>query len=275
MLQFNIDQNRCTCCGQCAVDCPLNVITLDEGFPRIRPNRDTACIKCQHCLAICPTAALSILGHSPETSRPTLGTFPNADQLEQLIKGRRSVRHYKPDNLPATLIQRLVDVACHAPTGVNRQQVQFSIIDDRQALVQFREHTYLKLQELITAGKLPKKRKRFELFTSLWFDSGIDVLFRNAPHLVVTSAPETCPTPHQDSLIALSYFELYAQSLDIGTIWNGLVTWTIDELVPELQHRLKIPPDNTLGYVMGFGAPAVNYHRTVEQRTANLVRVTG
>lgn len=272
MLQFLIEKEKCTQCGLCAKDCPVKVINMDAGYPEIAAEKAGGCIKCQHCLAICPTAALSILGRMPEESQLLQGNFPDPDQLETLIKGRRSVRSYRDENLDPVLLQRLLDVAWQAPTGVNARGVQFHVIDDKQALATFREETYAGLARLVESGQLPGHRAVFANFVRLWQEKGIDVLFRGAPHLLVASASRNCPTPREDCLIALSCFELFAQSLNVGTVWNGLVKWAIDELVPEMTSRLAVPEDHLLGYVMSFGSPAITYRRTVEHGAAAVNR---
>jgi len=79
-------------------------------------------------------------------------------------------------------------------------------------------------------------------------------------------------SPMPDCLIALSYFELFAQANGVGTVWNGLAKWAINDLVPEARHLLGIPDDHLTGYVMAFGKPAVHYHRTVQHGPAVINR---
>lgn len=106
-----------------------------------------------------------------------------------------------------------------------------------------------------------------------WKKSATDILFRGAPHLLVVSSLKESASPMQDCIIALSTFELYAQSRGVGTIWNGLATLTISELVPSLKQRLGIPENHKIGYVMGFGYPAVRYERSVDRGKPNVNRV--
>ena len=72
------------------------------------------------------------------------------------------------------------------------------------------------LYEVITRlardGKLPERFERFLNFIKLWEEKGIDTIFRGAPHLLIATAPVELPTPLADCLIALSYFELFAQA---------------------------------------------------------------
>lgn len=272
MLKFEVRQEKCIQCGLCAKDCPVNIIDLETGYPRIEADKEQTCIKCQHCLAICPTAALSILGKRPEQSQPINGQLPDPGQMEILIKGRRSVRHYQDENLDPALIKRLLDVAWQAPTGVNMRQVHFSVIDDKENLAVFRDEVYQGLAELIESGQLPGDKAFFAGFVRVWKEKKVDVLFRGAPHLVVASAPKGGPSPFPDCIIALAYFDLFAQSLGIGTVWNGLVKWAINDLVPVLRSRLNIPQDHLVGYAMAFGKPAVRYPRTIDKGSAKVVR---
>ncbi len=271
MLQFVIDENLCIQCGLCATDCPVKIISLDSGYPAVAEEKQERCMQCQHCLAICPKGALSILGNRPADSLPLKGNLPAPEQLETLIRGRRTVRQYRDENLEADLISKLLNVARHAPTGVNMDKVRFHVIDNKEALAVFRNEVYAALADFIAAGKLPEHRSRFADISNAWQDKGIDVLFRGAPHLLVTSVPRNCACPVPDCLIAMSYFELYAQSMGVGTVWNGLMKWTLDELLPSLQARLGIPEDHLLGYVMAFGKPAIRYRRTVDRGAADVV----
>lgn len=272
MLKFEVRQEKCTRCGLCAKDCPVKIIDLKTGYPRIEEDKERTCIKCQHCLAICPTAAVSILGKKPEQSQSIKGRLPDPGQMEILIKGRRSFRQYRDENLDPALIQRMLDVAWQAPTGVNMRQVHFSVIDDKQNLAVFREEVYAGLAELVDSGRLPEDKAFFAGYVRVWQEKGVDVLFRGAPHLVVATAPKGGPTPRPDCVIALAYFELFAQTLEIGTVWNGLVKWTIDDLVPALRSRLNIPQDHLVGYAMSFGKPAIEYPRTINKGSAKVIR---
>lgn len=245
---------------------------MDEGAPAIADGKAEMCYGCQHCMAVCPQGALSVSGHDPARSLPLAGYLPTSEQMETLIKGRRSVRRYREENLEPELIQRLLETAWHAPSGVNARKVRFTVIDDRKKLAALREGVMTALGELHRAGALKGNMEFFARFVSLWEDKRVDVIFRGAPHLVVASAPKQSPTPVPDCFIALSYLELFAQSLGVGTLWCGLAKWALEDLVPEAAKPLGIPDDHVLGYVMLFGKPAVKYARTVQHGPADIVR---
>jgi nitroreductase/NAD-dependent dihydropyrimidine dehydrogenase PreA subunit len=274
MIKFTVDEHKCTLCGQCAADCPARIIAIvGDKLPCIARENEASCYQCQHCLAICPTGAVSILGRKPIDSRPLAGGYPDPDKLETLIKGRRSVRRYKDENLDPELLQRLLDVAWHAPTGKNSRQVRFTVVDDKETLARLRSEVIAGLARLVREQSFPKGLEFFADFVKMWEEQGVDVIFRGAPHLLITSVPKNVASPLPDGMIALAYFELFAQSNGVGTVWNGLAKWAINDLVPETRQRLGIPDDHLIGYVMAFGKPAVHFTRTVQHGPALIHRV--
>ena len=274
MIDFRVDRDKCTKCGSCSKDCPSRIIVMDgERFPTIAPEKEPACLRCEHCLAICPTGAISILGYRPEESLPLKGVFPDPLQLETLIKGRRSVRRYKPENLDPALMQKLLDVAWHAPTGVNSRQVRFTVLDECAKVTRLREEVMEGLVRLDREGKLPASKAYYTKFVKVWEKHRIDLIFRDAPHLLIASAPKKLSCPKEDCMIALMTFELYAQTCGVGTLWNGIASWAIDEMLPDIRRSLGIPDDHLFGYAMLFGKPAVHYARTVQHRSALIHRV--
>jgi nitroreductase len=53
-------------------------------------------------------------------------------ELEEAVKGRRSVRRFKPDPVPRALLERILDLAQWAPSGMNRQNWFFVVVQGPQ-----------------------------------------------------------------------------------------------------------------------------------------------
>ncbi|MGD9947132.1 MAG: nitroreductase family protein [Desulfobulbus sp.] len=273
-LQFTIDRDLCIQCGACVDDCPFHIIEMQEGYPATNPKRVHHCIQCQHCLAVCPTGALSICGVKPENSLPLPESLPSSRQLEALIRGRRSVRFYKPDSVPAATIAEMLAIVANAPTGKNNRLCLFTVVEDQESMDILRRETMEGLRKAVMEKRLSEGLGYFRHVVTAW-DQGRDIIFRNAPHLLMVSAPPTITTPDADSLIAMSYFDLLAGSMGIGTLWNAMIRWAFSIIEPDTDmfKRLGIPEDHIKGYTLLFGYPAVQYHRTVQRDEALINRV--
>ncbi len=271
---LKIDREKCIHCGKCAGDCIAKCLVMDkeENIPCWSEHGEERCIKCQHCFAVCPTGALSIHNKNSENSEMVHYEY-NSDEILRLIKSRRSYRKYKAENLDKETMQKLKDMLKWVPTGVNNHRLHFSFIDDARVMYDFRDYVNNKLVRFIE--KAPKifdgAKKKFSRYTKAIL-RGEDVLFRNAPHMLVVSTPLDAPCKDVDPIIALSYFELYAQSLGVATLWCGLAT-SCFKMFPEMCELLEIPENYKLGYVMLFGPRDVDYARTTQPDDMTMVTV--
>ena len=133
-----IDERKCTAMWFCARACPVGIIALGEGFPRTGfpttiEKIEKGCITCGHCVAVCPTAALSHCRMKPEECAPLAPDWRlTPEQVGQLIKGRRSIRNFRQSRSNPAVIARLMDIVRYAPTGMNSQTVYWKVMLDEQ-----------------------------------------------------------------------------------------------------------------------------------------------
>lgn len=271
MLNFQVDRDKCTKCGDCVKDCPVEIIELSEQYPVIAVEMESKCIHCQHCFTICEPGAISIFDLNPDDSIPLQGHLPNGDQMECLIKGRRSIRHYLDEPVDSDTISHLLEVVASGPIGMNRQLL-FTVIEDQETMRKVRNETMEGIRNALITGNLPSGSEFFDSILEEW-DNGQDIVFRHAPHLLLVSTSTDGPSPEPDAVIALSYFELLAQSVGLGTAWSNLANWAITSIIPDFKGKLQIPDNHVIGYMMLFGKPAVTYHRTVQRKGANIKRI--
>lgn len=272
-LQFRVAADRCTGCGLCVQDCLAHVLSLEDRRPAVVEGREESCYRCQHCLSVCPTGAVSIFGLDPADSQPILNAYPDRQSLEALILGRRSFRRYRQTNVDRALLDHLLDVAWAAPTGSNRREVAFTLIDDVTVMERFRTDLMTALVELDRAGGIPESHARFGAMARAWDENRTDTLFRNATHFLVATAPADVPSGLTDCVIALTTFDLLAQASGLGTVWDGLAKAVLNDLLPAFKTRLGIPEDHALGHAIAFGVPAIHYARTVQRGKPPVNRV--
>lgn len=273
-LGFIVDEQRCIRCSRCVSDCPVRIIErAGEAYPSIIEEEAGDCMGCQHCLAVCPSGAISIHGRVPDRSiRLEPARLPSLDALETLVRGRRSFRHYRRENVDPGLLARLLAATANAPTGVNRRELTFRVIDDVEAMDRFRQKAMADLRDAWNAGEVAPQFGACGRFVQAYFEEGRDLIFRGAPHLLVATAPADAPCPEQDVPLALAYFELLAQSAGLGTVWCGLISLLLAAR-PNLKADLGIP-EGHVHYQMLFGNPAFRYARTVQRDDgAQIVRI--
>lgn len=260
-LNFKVDEQKCIHCGKCVEECIVNVLAMDENnIPKTVNEKN--CIGCQHCFSVCPVGAISIFDKKAEDSDKIYSQNP--DMILNLIKSRRSVRKYKQENVDTETMNKLKDMLKWVPTGCNYHRMHFSFIDDIQIMNKFREHVNNKIINALTKTPIKAVADKFGAYTQA-FINGEDIIFRGAPHMLVVSNSLKAPCLPEDPIIALSYFELYAHSLGIGTCWCGYGQMCM-KLFPELSEFLEIPEGYRSVYVMLFGPKDINYQRTTQPK---------
>ncbi|NOU58455.1 nitroreductase family protein [Marinifilum caeruleilacunae] len=273
MIDFKVEEDKCIECGLCKEDCPVGIIKLTPKAS-IALEKEKNCLKCQHCLAICPTAAISILGKKPEDSISCKAEVPSATAMSNHIKTRRSIRKFKAENIDPELIQKVMETASHAPTGHNDNAVLFSLIDNMEDMNLFRDAIYAAIKKAVEEKRLPRKYFSLASFQKVWEKTGMDIIFRNSPHLLIATAPEKDASPKVDSMITLTYFEFAANANGLGTLWNGMVTWVIEEIDPSVRDLIGIPKDHCIGYTLLFGKSAVKYARGIQSEGLHLNKIS-
>jgi nitroreductase/NAD-dependent dihydropyrimidine dehydrogenase PreA subunit len=271
MSLFTIDQEKCKRDGICARVCPIGIIefTNDNGVPMPAKDAETLCINCGHCVAACPHSALSHRAMTPEACMPVLkNLFPTAEQAEQLLKSRRSIRVYEEKAVDRKLLERLVDVARFAPSGVNSQPVEWLII-----------HTSSEVQRL--AGcvidwmrSMIKERPQFaaalhmERTVKNW-ESGMDTICRKAPHVIVTHASKDNPMAASSCPIALAHLELAAHAVGLGACWAGYFD-AAARFWPAMRKELGLPEGHVSYGAMMVGYPKFSYYRIPKRNEARI-----
>lgn len=270
MMDFKVDTEKCTQCKTCVQECPVLIINGKSEYPTIKEGKDANCIKCQHCLAVCPTGAVSIWGKLPENSLPLTNELPQTVELENLMKTRRSIRRFKNEEIDATLIHKLVNVALYAPTAQNENSVRLTVVDNRDAMLKLRELAYKHIKLAFEEDRIPESKLFLNNFQKMWYEKNIDIVFRNAPHLVIASAPEKGTLPLIDSSIALTYFDLLANSNGIGTLWDGFAKYLFEDINSAIKTEVGIPEDHVVASVLLFGISAVKFARSIQNDGNNL-----
>ncbi len=250
MSLIRIDEAKCARDGVCVRDCPMGLLKMEPGAPpREVPEAESTCLACGHCAAVCPTGALSLKGadaaRMPDATRPPLAV----EDVEQLLRTRRSVRIYKKDCVPRDVLRQVIEAARWAPTATNRQCVKWLVVDDAE-----------KVHRL--AGMVVDGLRTIPYFTravQAW-EGGLDMVLRSAPHVIVGYAPVDGFDPATDAAIGMTYIELAAHARGLGTCWAG-VLMAAARLRKQIPAFLEMPENHKICAAMMIGYPQYAYKR--------------
>lgn len=268
MVLLTIDQEKCKKDGFCANDCPVGIIQLNkegDGFPAVAAEMEDFCLKCGHCVAICPHGALNN-SKVPQDTCPEISKelVVGVDQAIQFLRSRRSIRHYSKRPVEISTIESLIKVARYAPTAGNSQLVNWTVFTDRAELKAIAEQTVECLRDIVATQPKEAYPAYFSLLISGW-EMGVDTVLRGAPSLIVASAPQENPSGLVDVSIALSYLELFAVPMGLGTCWAGLVRRALATWKP-IQEIIGLPAGHVHYYSMMLGYPKFKYYRLPERK---------
>jgi nitroreductase/NAD-dependent dihydropyrimidine dehydrogenase PreA subunit len=262
MSLFTIDQKECRRDGLCVAECPAKIIEIigEEGFPTPITGADELCINCGHCVSICPHEALSLKTMSPKDCLPLRKEqLLSPEQCEHFLRSRRSIRNYKEKRVSRDLLQKLIEIARYAPTGHNSQSVNWLVIEDSTEVRRLGGLVADWMRSLLSDNSEFALSMHMDRVVDSW-DKGIDRILRGAPHLVVAHGLSTMTASHSSCFIALTYLELAAPSLGLGTCWAGYFT-AAATFYPPLQKALALPQGHqTYGATM-IGYPKYSYQR--------------
>lgn len=257
---LTIDKDICNKDGICAEECPMKIIHIKDGFPAKMDSTEDLCIRCGHCVAICPTGAFSLNGISPEDCLPVNRDYLlDQAQAEHFLRYRRSIRSYKDKAVPKETLADLIRIASHAPSGHNTQSLKWQVIYNREDVKQFSGMVIDWMRHMIKIQPKFSTEYHFDMAVSAW-ESGFDTINRGAPHLILANGEKTDLFVKNTCTIALTYLELALPSFGLGGCWNGIFS-AATVFWPPLKEALGLTETMENHGVMMLGFPKFKYHR--------------
>lgn len=270
MELFSIDQKTCRQDGICAAVCPSRIIEFQKGAcPVPAAGAEKACIACGHCVAACPGGSLDHRAMTAEQCPPVQQDLAlSADHAEHFLRSRRSIRAYKREAVPAERIERLIRMARYAPSGRNSQGVEWLVLGRTEDV--HRTAGLVAGWMRWTIDHDPRTAALMHLEKSLkaW-DGGVDIIFRDAPAVVIAHMEKDNPRARTTCTIALAYLELAAAGLGLGACWAGYFMRAA-AAYPPLMQALALPQGNQSFGAMMVGYPGFKYHRLPLRNEPNI-----
>ena len=267
-----IEQMKCTGCGACARICHEHCMSVQSGTICIDY---ASCSTCTQCIAVCPEQALSWDGIPPTAFNTA--RLPSSDQMDELLKQRRTVRNFKAEKVARAVLEKLATYAAYAPT--HSHSFRLVIIDDNgimdimdNALTRYTSRIYSLLFRpkfiYTMMGLFAPSMKGEYLRAKTKLEAGVQhkSILRSRPTAFIAVIGGKCTPLNLESAQYIVYnLTLMAQAMGLGC--RNLVG---NQAIVDRNHAFREviglkKTDRVFGLV-GVGYSSVNYRNKVEGR---------
>lgn len=256
-MKLMIDAEECIACCQCKSVCIRDNIEIDDVAFETGGN----CFECGHCMAICPTGAITLKifkGHEDRINEYDSNEIPiNYNEFLELLKQRRSIRWFKKKKIDKDTFNKLIEGAYYSPSAQNQQDVEFVILDNK--LNDFMKHVYdiIKVEEeeffrIKEFGDYLRDNSTKKYHPLLW----------QGHQLILTFS-----TDKTSAVIANTRLELLAYTLGLGGFYS-LFILKADEINHEklMEFFPKIDKNKHMYSAFVIGYPKKNFRRTIPHK---------
>jgi NAD-dependent dihydropyrimidine dehydrogenase PreA subunit/nitroreductase len=268
-----INQGKCNGCGLCVRICHESCIELKGRAIIIDYN---TCSTCGQCIAVCPAQALSWNSHPP---RPfDKDRLPSPDQVDEMLKQRRTNRHFKDKKPDRKILEEIVTTGAYAPSHAHDFRV--ILIDDGQILRQMDQtvfntnkklYNYLfkpkivrwlirLLSSRIQWGEFLKAKPKLE--KSMQIGRGYAEL---PPAVIFVVGNKTVPLSTESAQYVLYNMDLFSRTLGLGCR-NLVGNQMFLNRSRQFRRLLGLKKKEKIFAAMGIGYPAIKFRNIVSGR---------
>ena len=260
-----VDRDKCIGCTLCKQDCIVSDIEMIDKKAHIR---NLTCIKCGHCIAICPVKAVSC-DDEEEYSMEEVMPYEkeeftiDADKLMNFMKFRRSVRLFKQQDVEEEKIEKIIEAGRFTQTSNNIQELRGVILGTLNMMA----------DKMLSNEETPKHLLKYAHMWKRMYDSfvenpnGEDKLFFKAPLLIIVKAQNEI-----DGGLASAKMELMVDALGLGTYFSGFFERAA-AMNPKIGEMIGLKEGEKIISCMVIGYPRVEYKRTVPRKEARITRM--
>ena len=159
----------------------------------------------------------------------------------QTIAKRRSIRKFKPEQIPEEFIDRILDAAMLAPSAHNEQSWFFSVIQNPELI-----------QKLNFESKNAAKNFHVEDIRKIAEHPTLDI-FYGAPTVIIISGNTKALLNEINCAAATQNLLIAAESLNIGSCWNGIAGILFFKEPEKYAQLFNLPPNYTPLYAVALG----------------------
>lgn len=197
------------------------------------------------------------------------------EELEEIIKGRRSIRKWKSDEIPDDLLKKAIELATWAPNGGNFQAWTFKIVTKRELIVRMADAVQAVAEKIASwpeasgwgedAGRMRRNASYFRNAPACiavcihQFESVADRILSSRERIdpeakQIRDFRRFAPTGIQSAAAAITTLLLVFHAMGLGAVW--LAAPLIAKR--EIEKLLSVPEDMGLVALVAVGHPDEN-----------------
>lgn len=270
---YHLDKDKCKRDGICSAVCVTGIIKNDENrTPYVEEKNAYKCISCGLCVAYCPHEACFVENLDPaQFSFVDKNKMPSPEQIDLLIKTRRSVRNFRKDPVNDEILNKIMDNVRYAPSAKNTHNNRWIITRNREETIKVGNLIADFFLEISKTIENEKEALHYKLVHRA-YTQGRDVITRGAPQLIVSVLPNDYHWKAEDGNIALTYFELASHGYGVGCVWAGYFTSAVRVYKP-LQEFLGIKEDEYVAGAQFFGMPVYKTRQITSRHKNNITYI--
>ena len=254
-----------------------------KGLVNFIPERESICLECGQCMAVCSTDAIKISKYTYEDNFIKLPeNTVDYQKYIYFIATRRSIRNFKNKPVEKELIEKMLNSLDYAPYGAEPNKVEITIINNRKKIEKILPLTEKFLDNVVKwvdnpiISRIIKSKKGLETFNTLknhlYPMSKLenyklkygDRITRGAPAIVVFHADKRAEEHTNNSLIYATYMIFALHSLGLGGTINGIIPAAINK-VKQIKQKFNIPEQHEAVISIMFGYPKYKYQKTLKR----------
>ena len=288
-MNSTIELKLCSKCKLCIEVCPCNIIGINENEKvYFIPERESICLHCGQCMAVCSTKAITVNGLSYDNDFIDLPENNiNYKSFVDFLANRRSIRNFKNKPISNEIITQILDSISYAPYGAEPDKINITVVNNRKIIesalpyiAEFLDKVVKWMDNPFTSYMI-KRKKGQETFNTiknhLYPISKLenyklkfgDRITRDAPAILIFHAEKGAEEHTNNSLIYATYSILAAHSLGLGATMIGIVPVAINK-VTEVREIFQIPKENEAIMSVIIGYPKYKYKRTIKRRNQKI-----
>jgi len=196
----------------------------------------------------------------------------SVQDLEKIIKGRRSIRRWKKDEVPEEILKKAVQLATWAPNGGNYQGWRFVVVKKKETIEKMADAVQSVADKIASWPEampwqqdVERYRKNASFFRNAPVCIGVFISAYQSPMDKVLVARESfdpeakeilgfrrsAPTAIQSGAAAVTTMLLFFHQMGLGAVWMVSPV----QAKKEIEDMLKFPSDMSLICLIAVGYP--------------------